>query len=290
MKRTNFSIVTLLAVAMMFVFASCTKDGVYKPKKKISKIYETVTTDPNPERVLKESWSWDGKLLSRIDYYGGDFLTFKYEKGQLTSFADDENRIEINYDSKGKLIDNAQMYYGNVQTMNFTFQHEKNLLTSYTVEYLPSIADNAKSARLIENLFRFITPEVAETEAALCTKRATNNSKDNVVYKTEFTYDGKNIVKATTNTGETYTYTYTDYKNPFYGLMVEMGIESWSKNAVSTCVKTEANRPDYNYTYTYKADGKIPTQVTENLTWSLTVGSITSTHTETTVTDYEYTK
>ena len=69
---------------MMFVFASCTKDGVYKPKKKISKIYQTVLTDPVPEKVLIESWTWDGKLLSKIDYGDDNVVSFTYDK--MTGF------------------------------------------------------------------------------------------------------------------------------------------------------------------------------------------------------------
>ena len=294
MKKINFSIVTILAVALMFVFASCTKDGVYKPKKKISKIYETVQTDPNPEKILKEIWTWDGKLLSKISYDDGDIVTFTYEKKQLTTINNGDTRIEINYDSKGKFIDNAKMYYKDVMYTTYTFQHDKNLISSYTVEYNgPGLADNARSARIIENMFRFVAPEVAQNEVANFVKTAENNTKADNSYTVYFVYDGKNVSEQTVKSGNSqvvYTYTYTDYKNLFYGLLTDMGIDMLSKNAPSTILRTEAGKPDYNYTYTYQADGKIPTQVTENMTWTLSLGNTTTTHTETKVTDYEYTK
>ena len=292
MKRINFSIVTLLAVAMMFVFASCTKDGVYKPKKKISKIYETVTTDPNPEKVLRETWTWDGKLLSKINYDDGDVAIFTYEKKQLTSIDIDKNRIELNYDSKGKLLDNAKMYYDGILYVTYTFEHEKNLISSYTVVY-NDIVDKAKSARLVNNLFRFIAPEVAQDEVANYVTATENNLKSDDKYTVELTYDGKNVIeqKIMNNNRQTlYTYTYTDYKNPFYGLLMDMDVDAVSKNAPATCVRKMDEMPDYNYTYTYKADGKVPTQSIENFSWKLTVGNITTTHEETKVTDYEYTK
>lgn len=290
MKKINFSVVTLLAVAVMFVFASCTKDGVYKPKKKISKIYETVTTNPNPEKQLKETWTWNGKLLSKVDYDDGDFVTFTYNKSQMTTINSDFGRTELTYDSKGKFIDNMKVYNGNDLYMTTTFQHEKNLISGYTVEYEGIDADKAKIAHLIENAFRFIAPEVAEAEVASYVKTAEGDLKGKVTRTVTFTYDGKNVIEMTDKYGNNtvkYTYTYTDYKNPFYGLLAEMEI---SKNAPSTCVRTEEGMPEYNYSYTYKADGKVPTQATQNLTWSLSVGSMTTSHTETTVTDYEYMK
>lgn len=288
MKKTNFSIVTLLVVAMMFVFASCTKDGVYKPKKKISKIYETVQTDPNPERFLKETWTWDGKLLSKIDYGDGDVTTFTYDKDQLTAITGDFGRTELTYD--GKFIESMKVYYNNELYMTTTFQHEKKLISGYTVKYEGIYADKAKVARLIENAFRFIAPEVAQNEVANYVKATENNLKSDNTYTVTFKYDGKNVVEQTAKYGNStivYTYTYTDYKNPFYGLLLDMEL---SKNAPATCVRTEAGMADHNYDYTYKADGKVPTQVTETLTWTVTMGNMSSTHTETTLTEYEYTK
>ena len=290
MKRINFSIVTLLVVALTLVFASCTKDGVYKPKKKISKIYETVATDPNPEKVLKETWTWDGKLLSKVDYGDNDIVTFTYNKNQLTTINSDFGRTELNYDSKGKFIDNMKYYYDNELYMTTTFQHEKNLISSYTIEYEGINADKAKIARLVENSFRFIAPEVAREEAISYLKMAENGLKGTVARTVTFTYDGKNVIEKIDKYGNNtvkYTYTYTDYKNPFYGLLSDMEI---SKNAPATCVRTEEGMPEYNYTYTYKADGKVPTQVTETLNWVLNIGNLTSEHVETTVTDLEYVK
>ena len=288
MKKINFSIVTLLAVALMFVFASCTKDGIYKPKKKISKIYETVVTDPNPEKVLTETWTWDGNLLSQIQYEDGDITTFTYEKKQLTAINSDFGRTELAYD--GKFIDEMKLYYDNKLYMTTKFQHEKNLISGYTVEYEGLDVDKAKVARLIENTFRFIAPEIAHNEAANYLKAAESNLKGNVMRTVTYKYDGKNVIEQTDKYGNNtvvYTYTYSEYKNPFYGLLSEMQL---SKNAPATCVRTEEGMPEYNYTYTYKADGKVPTQVTETLKWILSIGNISSEHVETTVTDYEFAK
>lgn len=295
MKRINFSIVTLLAVALMFVFASCTKDGVYTPKKKISKIYKTVVTEQASVKELAETWTWDGKLLSKIDYGDDVVVNFTYDKKQLTTITNGNSRLELNYDDKGKYLDNIKFYWKDVLGGTYTFTHnDKHLISGYTLEYANDDEMKAECALLVENVFRFIAPEVAHTEACEFAKIATSSHKGDNKYTVEYTYDGKNIIEQVATDGNekaTYTYTYTEYNNPFYGMLSEdMGIESLSKNAVSTCVRKVENLPDYNYSYVYKADGKVPTQVTETFTWTISMGNLSTTHTETTIYDYEYTK
>lgn len=284
MKRINFSIITLLVIAMTLVFASCTKDGVYKPKKKISQIYETNLTDPTPERVLAETWTWNGKLLSKVDYGDGDVVTFTYEKNQLTAVYSEDARTELTYD--GKFIDNMKVYYDGELYMTSTFQHEKNLVSGYTVEYAGTDANKAQVARVIENTFRFIAPEVARAQAEAYVSSASSNIKANSKYTVSFTYDGKNVIEQTTvseNYKVVYQYTYTEYNNPFYGLISKL---EFSKNAPASLVIKQDGMPDYNYSYTYKVDGKVPTQVVENLSWS--VGAMS--HNESIQTDYEFVK
>ena len=294
MKKINLSIITLLVIAMSLMLASCTKDGVYKPKKKIAKIYETVQTDPNPEKMLKETWTWDGKLLSTIDYGDDDIAHFTYEKKQLKSITIDNSRIDLSYDEKGKWIDNFKVYYKDDLEATYTFEHgDKNLISGYTIEYEDGLFDK-NSTRLIENVFRFLVPEIAIDEAVEYTEVAASPLKGKDKHTVTLTYDGKNVIERVYKRGEltyTYTYTYTEYRNPFYGLLYTYELDnSLSKNAPATCVRNVAGLPDYNYTYTYQVDGKVPTQATENMTWSFTAGSTTTTHTETITTDYEYTK
>ena len=293
MKKINFSVVTLLVIAMTLVFASCTKDGVYKPKKKISKIYETVTTDPNPEKELTEVWFWDGKLLSKIDYGDDEIAQFTYEKKQLKSIVGGDSRIEMNYDSKGKYIDNFKLYYKNELQATYTFEHgDKHLISGYTIEYEGGILGKS-STRLIENVFRFLTPEIATDAAAEYVMAANSDLKGNDKYTVSMSYDGKNVIEKVVKSGDatmTYSYTYTEYLNPFYGLL-DMDMDNcFSKNAVASYVRKMSNMPDYNYTYTYQVDGKVPTQMTENMRWEITMGGLTNSHVETVVTDYEYLK
>ena len=289
MKKNGISIVTLLVVVLALVFASCTKDGVYKPKKKISKIYETFVTDQASIKELKESWTWDGKLLSKIEYGKDNVINFTYEKKQLKTVTNGHERIELNYDDKGKYIDNFKMYYENELEATYTFEHgDKHLITGYTIEFGSGMEPN-KSARLVQNVFRFLIPEIADNEAAEYAKNANNGFKDGSKTTVTLTYDKKNVVEKVTTDGiftTNYTYTYTDYLNPFYGLLdIDMST-GLSKNAVATMVIKESGSYDNTYSYTYKAEGKVPTQVTTIFSYNDGI----SPHTTTTITDYEFTK
>ena len=80
-KIITFSACALLVVGFMLSFSSCTKDGVYTPKKQISAIYYQSS---GGSKTLSEKWIWDGKLLDKIQYYGGQGITstaiYKYDK------------------------------------------------------------------------------------------------------------------------------------------------------------------------------------------------------------------
>ena len=83
------------AILLAFAFTSCEKDGQYKPKERISKVYSL--TPHSPEKHLECVWTWDDKKLSKIDYlfWNGDLdwtETFKY---------DSKNRIERVEDLEG---------------------------------------------------------------------------------------------------------------------------------------------------------------------------------------------
>ena len=52
MKNIRSIFIALVACMVAFAFTSCQKDGVYKPKKKISKIY---TSKDGGDRILQET-------------------------------------------------------------------------------------------------------------------------------------------------------------------------------------------------------------------------------------------
>ena len=85
MKKT-----VLLLASLMFLatFTSCfkDKDGEYKPKEKISRIFKDYGDGGGKE--LREVWNWDKKQLKSIDHYSGGSLNWTEEftynkKGQI---------------------------------------------------------------------------------------------------------------------------------------------------------------------------------------------------------------
>ena len=234
-------------------------------------------------------------ILFIADILDGDPL--EVDLAQLTTITLGDTRMELTYD--GKLIETMKSYSDNELEATYTFEHgDKNRITGYKVEYNNTAKSNvAKNACLIESAFRFLIPEIATSEAKEYVKTATDQRKDNRNYSVTMTYDGKNVASKTitySNGSTECTYAYTEYKNPFYGLLSDENNNATSKNAVSQMVVKNpllpvyANSPDYTYTYTYKTDGKVPTQVIEQLEWTLTVGTTTTSHNEKIQTDYEF--
>ena len=140
MKKT-FLVLAFACVAMLF--SSCHKEGVFNPKKKISKVYtySTYTVDgttTSSNRVLSEVWNWNNNILERIDHYDADggvsgVTTFTYDKKRVVRidesyqslFSNYSYHVEFIYD--GKYISEAKMYYGNEleSTLKFTHQNGK---------------------------------------------------------------------------------------------------------------------------------------------------------------------
>ena len=118
---------TAMVLAVACMFAACTKEGVYNPKEKISKIFEssvstytmgsTTTTDETPKHPT-ESWTWDGKLLSSITYYEGDgtvdeTVTFTYDGKQLSKMQTVGSNSYTQFIYDGSKLEKFETYYSN---------------------------------------------------------------------------------------------------------------------------------------------------------------------------------
>ena len=105
-------ILTIFAIACVaLVFAGCQKDGVYNPSKKISKIYYTSTSGV---KSLKQIWTWNGKLLDKIDYYDGGSIyktyNFTYDGKRLTRMSNYANNRYIEYKYDGSHLSEANVF------------------------------------------------------------------------------------------------------------------------------------------------------------------------------------
>lgn len=123
-------------MAGMLLLVSCSKEGVYEPKNRISAVYQTDrheylpvsqdmgdTTIYASERHLAELWTWDGDNLAAISYYdtASRLLTTLhceysdngiFAKPQLTKVWDDVTRnfSLYKYDDKGKVLQQIEAY------------------------------------------------------------------------------------------------------------------------------------------------------------------------------------
>lgn len=293
MKTIRTLFIAFTACMVAFAFNSCQKDGVYKPKKKISKIY---TSEDGGDRILQETWKWDGKVLTAIVLNDDDVtINFNYDKKQLESLTAGDERIIYSYE--GKLLESITWMSDNEEVASYTFKHDGKFITG-----VDAVIDNGfmKNSRLLDVAFRGIDPTIAETQVAQF-KACQAEAKGLYKYSDVYEYDHKNLVTLkrhdNNNNDFTYTYTYSDNLNPFYHLLTPEGLGDdvtgygLSKNAVAS----------YHYEDTYistrvidmevtfpKLDGKYPVEETRTEKTTHTVGNLTNIYTNVTTYYYEY--
>lgn len=302
MKKTSLF---AMALAVACLFAACTKEGVYNPGEKISKVsisstdtytYGGTTTTNTVDKYMSESWSWDGNLVKSITYYNSDqsirhTATFTYDGKQLTSLQVGKSRTDFTYD--GSKISKFESYYdGELEsTATVTYDGKK-------VVQIDVVNVDKKAVKNDNSLFlplQVVMPVYTEKTAEMVNTIATKGSNTNTM---KFEWDGKNISKVTMTSDNdiyTITYTYDEKKNPYKGFLYELednGPAAWGSNnnvTSETYNYTEDGHTDsYTYNYTYEYDGKWPTQKTYTQTYSETILGTVVSSTYTNVTYFEY--
>lgn len=229
MYKKNVVLWMVLAVICM-VSVSCERDGVYQPKKKISKIYYDYVTGKD----LFCTWVWDGNKLNSImdprgmelqffykgkqidsvsrviqgSPYGSDYYKFTYDKNKRYLVALDhydygmngtiKSHYEFIYDKDGHVSD-VNIEYHSVSPYNKSSELDDDLLVMLTA--LPQIP---------QPIFFQLFSDVKQTKDMLDTRHLT------------FEYEGDDVVKCTSTSGqyvETYAFAYSHIKNPFYNLL-----------------------------------------------------------------------
>ena len=271
-KIKVITVVALVAVMSAGMFSACKKDGVYNPKKKISKIYEQ---NDNGEKELSETWTWDGNKLARIDYANGNFNVFEYEKDRLINITDRNGNYQ-KYIYDGSKIDKIQHWSkdGSVLFEEYKFEHKGSKISKITSE--SSIEDfdfedfdypETSSKSLKNNALRFVLPEQI---ANIASAEFKNNLKSQKALKVslsiELTWKGNNIEKATlanssVNIPIAIQFTYDNKLNPTYGLFAGETIAN-SKNNIKKMTVTLAGIPMTEQEYSYEYEGNFPTKIT----------------------------
>lgn len=227
MKKTFYlSTLLLLVLALMFSFTSCHKDGVYTPKRKISKIYRKYDGEDGDI----ERWHWNGELLDKIEYMGGNgsgVAYFKYNNKQLIEVNDWDYTYKFIY--SGSKLSRIELLNRGQLEMDFKVTHtNKNKIIKIEVnEYYDDWNDDW-DAEYGKNKFmmlalRGILPETTcETMPKVLDKMARKGSKGVSTYYITYTYEGNNIKEERYSSQyreEIYSYRYDKEKNPFYNLL-----------------------------------------------------------------------
>lgn len=262
--------------ALSMVFTSCTKEGQYMPKKKISEVVHqksyTTPLGTNISRTEREVWNWNGRLLSYIDYYSatGDRTT------SLFRYDDDKRVEEINYGSYTAKFDYDDGLVDEIKILNdrgevitkYDFEHEGKTVTAIDIT-----TGGQKDAKPLPfNPLRLFLPENAANSVQNCA--ATKGSSRMV-----FTWTGKNITAMDIIGAQkvSYKWTYDDKVNPYKGLfdLVQSRADLiYSVNNVTREEKVDGSNVSVeSYTYTY--DGKCPVkkvwEMQENELFDITI-------------------
>ncbi|HNY62718.1 MAG TPA: hypothetical protein PLH70_01175 [Bacteroidales bacterium] len=203
-KLIVFLLAILVVVVVAILFTSCEEQaGVYKPKKKIFKVYKQYGADPE---YLVEEWKWNGKRLSSITYYyKGEFLAeeeFIYEGNKIVKIIDD-NGLYAEYIYADKQFKKINFFDSDdILRSEITFQYKGKKISTITI-YGYNVCKNVIS--MIER--SFMGKLLSEKGMKIVAEKLANQSKDTFVFY--LSYDGENL---TSISGDGYDATiYSDY-------------------------------------------------------------------------------
>lgn len=283
-KSTLLVILGFIAIG----FVACDKEGVYNPKKKISKItyeYASGSGIGDEEMVYvereEEVWKWDKNKLVRIEApEAGYNLDFKYDGKQVSEISDGTDKAVFTYD-KSKLEKITLTEEGN-SFMNIVVKERegkkiKKIAYEYTGYALdlfkkPDLKSSRRPTGKMSAIMRFVLPDAVirslEKKAAVTTK----NSSNVWIYEVVFIYNGDNVsrIKVIENSDvEVYAYTYDSKKNPFYDALWQLTLESYSAFSENNIASVTYNEdyPENKIQYTYKYDGNWPKERIYEESW-----------------------
>lgn len=286
MKKT---ILIALAALSLICASSCQKDrdGVYNPKKKISKIFLSNEGTLDARGYMREQWKWDdNKLVSKAIYYGtGDtagLYSYAYDGKRLSSitYKDFTERESKGYTSKtdfsydGKKLVRADYYLDGHLRCTADFTHTGGKITEIKFTY-PDNSEGTKGGFFdSDEMLNMIMP--LDIQASdFCHQINAREKSISIIVKVKFTWDGNNIATMESDyegTILTNVFTYDKKRNPFCGMSAlwlnDLNAQGYNfgstykgfdRNNMLTC---EYNNVTYNSTMsarcTYTYDGDYP--------------------------------
>ena len=270
----------LLAMATMVVFVACKKDGIYNPKKKISKI-TTIRQieEPTPVGTVFDNrsdtnisiWKWDKNRLQQI-IHPNWYENFVYDKcGRLIRVEDAAGDEYTYYEYNGAKLSKV-IYYdeGTRYTKEYALEYNGKNLTKITIT-APQMFRSVNKEQ--SPLLAVCEPAIAQIiENNIVATAAQSTQKASVFTSTvSLEWSGKNISKITyEENGEMYTceMTYDDKINPYNGFLglyfddnYKMENYKNKNNIKSITSKMRGETQVVNFEYEY--DGQWPTKITQ---------------------------
>ena len=290
--KKSFICATALAVLSLMVGCS-EKEGMFSPEKKIGQVFQsnevvmesfngtawdTVGNEVTP-KTLKESWTWDGNKLKKIDLFydnGGkkSSLEFTYEKRRLSRVEEEDVFSTFTYD--GKNLAKAEIYYKEINPLVpyvvYTFTYSGDKLSKIEMVSRGDMKSSAPVAHsnLEKMIFRLLLSESKPILKALSQSLGNDGRKDGNRQVAELEWNGNNVSKITTKDDEgvvTVTYTYDNKRNPYQHFVATIcgvgdgeGMAFANENNITKAVYTleegVADETEFveNYSYIYSGD------------------------------------
>jgi hypothetical protein len=260
------SAVVTFCVTIILLSGGCKKrEGVYKPKEKISKIYyEEIEADKVVvPKKLKETWTWEKKKLTKIELAERFTLNFSYDnKNRVSKIEGGKGLMKFYYEKK--YLDKIEITADGMSITMTVSDRKDDKITKLTCE-TQSLGKSTKSAAAelaqlnpVINLFfsnaiaNAVLSDISETKMH---KAGTTT----IVY--EYTYSGNNITEIKETEGATETvflYSYDDKKNPYYKSLYYLqggeSITGLSENNIVTYYEKGKRGYATNYRYEYNGE------------------------------------
>ncbi|MDD3644854.1 MAG: hypothetical protein PHR19_04945 [Bacteroidales bacterium] len=267
MKKLSVFLSTILAIAIAISFTSCEDPaGVYKPEKKIAKVYEQEVGEPE---YLSQEWTWDGNKVASISYY------YDGEFGGKDEFTYDGDRVEKIRDNYGYY---AEYEYNDKQYEKIEYYNPTNeLLAEITFQYdgkkisvitLKSYVVDKNVIKMVER--GFIGKMLPKEGMKVVAEKMADQSKETTVMS--LSYDGDNISSLTTGSN---VFSYSDYDTysniwfnffPFSAYEADANSQIFSKNNPGKVV-SQMGSINIPTTFIYTYDGNVPATIQANTTF-----------------------
>ena len=256
MRKTQLLKISTILLIGIFCLSSCEKDGVFNPKKKISKIYVQYDGDA---KELAETWTWDKDKLVQIDLKNGLFnipIKFEYDGKQLSKINIGEN-LYTKCIYKGAKLDKMETYLENTLASVNTFEYKGGKISKITATIYPIMLIKSNETKMV-NVLRFVLPQQFSGNMEQLSQNKNDEKGSETTLTSLLTWKGNNVEKMVSEENphgtlltRTVTYTYDNKKSPLYGLLYSSSVSS-ENNVTKETINTAGNIIEHIYSYTYE--------------------------------------